>query len=407
MRIPAQTLKLQGGNLCSPKRRIKKHRPTLIQALDKVKDGRQDQGKRHSLVSILWLVFCAISAGCRNLAECIEWTNVRRNKKFLIKTTEFLHGLPHATTISRAFQVCDVESLVEALTVWYRCVFGVPLPGQCASMDGKTMRGVHGDKIISHIFSLITHKNQRILGQVGVKTKENEITACPRLLAQGEIDIYGMIITADALLTQRQIAKDIRSKGADYLFTVKDNQLFLKQIIAAGFTDPGLKKQTFTSQEFNHGREITRTVEISRDFDMDDLRKDWQDIAWLGKVTRKGRRPKKIKTKAGIRSIMKDFYEETYFISSIPNLTAKKAAQIIKGHWSIENRLHWQKDWTYLEDRQTLRKGNAPQVITLFKSLVIGLFHQLGLNEISKTLRSFNKDLKPHQAFLQKAWAFA
>jgi predicted transposase YbfD/YdcC len=404
----ARTFKLQDGSLCNLERRFKKNKKTLIYALSQIEDGRSGQGKRHSLVSILMLIFCATSAGCKNLAECVQWAKVPRNFRFLKKLVDFPHGVPHPTTISRAIQVCDANRLAKAFVFWQFQVFGIISPGICLSLDGKTLRGVHGEGVVRHLFSATIHETQRLLAQIGVTSKENEISSFPRLLQeliQSGIDLSDLIFTGDAILTQRNIVRDIYNQKAHYLLTVKGNQQELKEILDIGFHDSTFNKQTFRGSDYRHGRMVKTTVEITNDFDMEYLRREWKGIAWAGRIIREGKRRFKIPGRS--ETVPRDFYEETYFISSIPHLTAEQAAEIIKSHWGIENNLHWQKDWTYLEDRQTLRKGNAPQIMSLIRSTWIGVMRELGITNISETLRSFILEPTKHRQFLKQAYVFA
>lgn len=396
--ITALSPSLQPSTFLNPKRRFKRRKETLITAFKKVKDGRDPRGKRHPLESILFLVLFGVSLGGKNLTECIE--KAKKHRKFLLKILDLAHGIPHPTTISRAFQVCDVDSLVQALQVWQQQIFGGLGIGEGISLDGKTLGAVYGDDVVKHLFTATAHTTQRLLGQVGVTQKENEITACPKLLDQVGLDLWGTIVTADAMLTQKNILKQIREKGAQYLLTVKSNTKELLQIIESQFNHFVFEKQEHRSFDAGHGREQTTMVEISNDCDMEDLGLDWQDIAWIGRVRRTGRRPYYQRRKHTTR--LQPFDEISYFIASEPDLSAEQAAGLVRGHWGIENRSFWQRDWTYLEDRQTLRKGNAPQVMSALRNFWLGVLREQGKTEISKTLRLFDDYPKEHRQFLRK-----
>jgi len=394
----ARTFKLQDGTLCNPARRLKKHRLSLVSLFSKIPDGRSSQGRRYQLRVILAIIFFGLSSGCKNIAECWEMAIEKNNLKFLKRLFSLSFGIPHQTTISRALAVLKEEDLISTVSFWRRRVFGVK--EEAASMDGKTLNGVHNTKS-RHLLSLFGHKHHQVLGQVSVSSKENEIPASKRLLAQTETDIAGLVITADAFLTQKGIIKDILGKEADYLLTVKKNNKELYEVAEVGFSDKLLDKDEFSYCDYDHGREVKLKVIISNDFDMEELRKDFLGVCWLGKVIRKGKRP--YERKGSGKTAFKKFYEESYFISSLPGLTAELAAKIVRGHWSIENNLHWQKDWTFLEDRQRLKRGNAPHIMAFLKGLVIELLHQAGLSKISKALRSFARNTRKHRIFLKKA----
>ena len=387
MNISAHTIRLQDGKLFNLKRRFRKRHETLLKAFEEVKDGRSSQGKRHSLENILTIVFAGITAGNTTLKDCHLWAI--HNRKFLGKFLDFNHGIPDATTISRTFQVVDVQSLIKACTTWRRIILGWET-GVSASFDGKTMRGVHGKNAVAHILTLFTHNSCQALGQVGVTKKENEIPAAIRLLSTTIVS--GMTLVADALHCQKKVAIKILENGANYLLFVKGNQKELKEVIRVSFNDPILKKDTYLYWDTGHGRHIKTTVEISNHLDLEDLKTDWEQISFVGKINRCGTRTEK--------GITKHINETAYFISSKESLVVKEAAKFIRKHWSIENNLHWQKDWTYLEDRTTLRKGSAPQAMTFLRSFAIGIFHKLKLKSVTETVSNLQKNPRLHHQFL-------
>ena len=394
MTIPAHTIKLQDGKPFNLKRRFRKHYTSLISAFGKVKDGRDDQGKRHPLGLILTIIFAAITTGSTTLDDCHLWAI--HNRKFLKKYFDLTHGLPVPTTLSRTLQVIETESLIEALIAWRQEIYGISRDSS-ASFDGKTMCAVHGKDVVKHIVSLLTHDTYQTLGQIGVNAKENEIPASYRLLEQVKSTegIFGMTLVADALHCQKKTAKEIIRKGADYLLFVKGNQKELKEILKVSFDDPLLKKDAYSYWDIGHGRHIKVTVEISDHLDLEDLRIDWEEISFIGKVRRVGTRTEK--------GVTRHINETVYFISSKNDLTAKKAANLVRKHWRVENNLHWQKDWTFLEDRTTLRIGNAPQAMTFLRSFAIGIFHKLKLKSISETVSNLQKNPGLHHQFLLAA----
>jgi predicted transposase YbfD/YdcC len=386
MQYTTHTIRLNTGELFNFKRRFKKHQTSLLIELQQVKDGRQDQGKRHQLETILLILFGGMIAGYTTLEDCHLWAMV--NKKWLFKQVDCKHGIPVATTLSRAIQVCDIETLIAAGNRWRQILHGKQ-EEETASIDGKTMRGVHGDGVIRHILSLFTHKGKQILGQEAVDDKENEIPAARRLF--GKMDIAGLLIIADALHTQKDTIKEIRNNHAHYLLQVKDNQKELKEALAVYFNDAASKREYYSYQDNRRQRTITTEVAVSSDQEMlDYLSDDWQDIQLIVKVHRSGTR----------KDTQID--ETTYYIAS-KKLTAEKTAAITRGHWGIENNLHWVKDVVFLEDRQTVRKNHAPQVMTFLRSLCISVFALFQFASVSRTIKNFQMNRSLHYAFLQQA----
>ncbi len=386
MQNTVHTIKLQDGTLFNFKRRFKKHHQTLLSSFEAVNDGRDEQGLRHDLAMILVVVFWGILCGQTTLKDC--WLSALHNLKFLSGYIDFPHGLPHPTTLSRTLQVCDVESLVKTVHHWQQVLFGTRL-NQSASFDGKTMNGVHGQDAVRHILSLFCHTSHQTLSQVGVNDKENEIPAAKRLFQT--TDITGLTLVADALHAQKDTAKTIIDGLANYLLFVKGNQEILQEIIAATFADPLTKTESASYCEHTRGRHLTTTVTISNHFDIDDLKKDWAGVSFVGMVEKTGTRTEKETT---------SFVDERYhFIASNLYLTAKQAARLVRDHWRIENNLHWQKDFTFHEDQQTLRMGAAPQVMTFLRSLCIGLFKGLKLASVTNTVKNLQMNPALHQRF--------
>lgn len=388
----AHTVRLQDGSLFNFRRRVKKHTTTLLHALTWVVDGRSTQGKRHPLENILFMLFCAILAECSNITECWKWA--KHDKKWLSCFLEMPYGIPDPTTVSYALSICDVGSLITAWNMFIRIVYG-KLPDTTASIDGKTMRGVKGTTIVRHMLSLFTHQTQQTIGQIGVSTKENEIPAAIRLFAQ--TPIAGLCIIADALHTQKETIKKIRKEKADYLLIVKENQKELSDICATTVADCRVKREQATDFQSTRGRSIETVVEVIHSQDISTYLSSlgWDDVAVIGKVRRTGTRTAKGETTK--------IDETVYFISSKGGLTAKDALQIIRGHWKIENNLHWQKDHTYDEDHQTVRAGNAPQVMSFLRSMSISLLKQWEIASITGAVTDFRLSGPLHHRFLAVA----
>lgn len=388
MKYTAHTIKLQDGTLFSLKRRVRNHKTTLLYQFTKVNDGRSSQGKRHPLENILLILFCAITTGCTSITDCWRWAI--HNRRLLKQLIDMPYGIPHPTTISYTLQVCDTGSLIMVWNIWIRLIYGIK-SDTVVSLDGKTMRGVYGDGIIRHILSLFTHQTHQTIGQIGVSIKENEIPAALRLLEQTAVS--GLTIIADALHTQKETVRAIRKNHAHYLLMVKENQRELAENIKVAFSDDRLIRDRAVDYQYKRGRAIETIVEISSDPDIIAyISEDWENIAAIGKVHRIGTR-----TARGATTLIN---ETVFFISDRVDLTAKEASKIIRNHWKIENNLHWQKDNTFLEDRQTLRLGNAPQVMTFLKSMCIGLFSLFDFSSVTEAVANFRMNAGLHQRFL-------
>jgi predicted transposase YbfD/YdcC len=389
------TITLQDGSLFNFKRRLKKKQKSLLILLATVIDGRKASGRRHPLSLILIILFCAICAGNTTIADCWLWA--LHNRKWLEKYVGLPHGLPDERTLARAIAKTDVDSLITAWAQFQQIVYGYTPFGSVASFDGKTLNGTHGLKVIKHILSLFSHGTHQILGQIGVDQKENEIPALHRLLKQ--VSVAGMLLVGDALHTQIDTIIDILKHNADYLLFAKDNQEQLTSDLKIFFADIpfGEIVDTATEYEVKRKRDITTTITVSHNQQMCSYLKmnGWERVKTIGKIQR-----------IGIR-ISVDGEEipvnETVYCISSRELNADVILKHVRGHWQIENNLHWEKDWLYLEDRQTLRSGNAPQVMSLLRSMVLSLFGLWQFSSPATTTSNFAKNHNMHQVFLRIA----
>lgn len=391
------TIYLQDGSLFNFKKRFKRHSQTLIQAFSKVKDGRSKFGKRHPLALILIILFSGITSGNTTVKDCHIWAI--HNRKWLTKYFDLIHGIPDERTLSRSIQRVDVDSLVTVYTAWRKLLYGLD-PSLVASFDGKTIRGVHGKEVVRHILSLFSHTTHQILGQVGVSKKENEIPAFHRLLEQvQEQGVDGLLLLGDALHTQKETINDILEHHADYLLFVKGNQERLYQDLQLFFSEVS-EPQKAVDYQLTRGRDITTEVELVTDQSFSNYLKDqgWSGVEVVAKLHRSGTR-EEIDERTKFK-LVKQIDETIYCISS-RSLTAKKLLEAGRNHWSIENNLHWEKDYLFLEDRCTLRSGNAPQVMTFLKSMCLSLFNLWQLASASEVVSNFQKSTTIHHGFLR------
>ena len=210
----------------------------LLRILMNLPDPRHRRGRRHDQASILAMSICAVLCGARSYMAIAEWA-AGSHQSFLRRLgcrrdpRSQLYLAPSEPTIRRVLQGIDAEQVDRALAGWLCSLGGGQ--GEAVAIDGKTLRGAqraNGTQV--HLLSAVLHGTGVILGQSEVAEKSNEIPAAPPLLAS--MDLSGKTVTADALHTQRELARIlVEDKGADYLFTVKDNQPTLKQEISELF----------------------------------------------------------------------------------------------------------------------------------------------------------------------------
>ena len=195
-----------------------------------------------------------------------------------------------------------------------------------------------------------------------VDDKSNEITAVPKLLEL--LELTGAVVTLDAMHCQKETLAAIRAKGADYLVPVKDNQPKLYDVLLRTFLAYGegnyqareLKRHSKT--ERNRGREETRIVYAAPPPDELKNHAEWLDVHSVVMIYRATLRNGKLTE------------ESSYYISSLPP-KVQKIARYIRGHWGIENSLHWCLDVIFAEDASRLRQGNGPEIASIFRKLAL------------------------------------
>ena len=214
----------------------------LREAWDGVPDHRSSQGRRHPLGAVLSLAVCAMLCGARSLYAIAQWG--RDHRAAAGQAPGFPLGkTPCVATLRRVFKDLDVAAFEEVLREWVKDS-GVEL-GSVVSVDGKTLRGIHGEEIPGvHLVSAYAAGSGAVLTQVATVGKGQELAAAKAVL--GQISLEGKTVVADALLTQREVCQQIVDGGGDYLLPVKENQPTLQRDLADAFSPSGDRKRPGT-----------------------------------------------------------------------------------------------------------------------------------------------------------------
>ena len=365
---------------------------SLFAALCVLHDKRDARGLRYALVTVLVFILLAKLSGQDHLRGIAQWVRLRQERLAealgLVKVQA-----PHATTYGRvlrkAIDVGEYEHLARAF-------FGSqPKAGQSVSVciDGKTLRGTipAGQSQGLHLLAAFLPEEGWVLMQVEVQGHENEIPAAGRMVQC--IDLRNKIITGDAQLAQRELSMQVVEAGGEYVWVVKDNQPQLRADIAALFDPeectPGFSptpKDFDTAQSFGkgHGRLERRTLTSSC------MLKGYVDWPYAEQVFRIERRL--VRTSDGLVE-----QETTYGVTSLTHTEAdaERLLRLVRGHWGIENGLHYRRDETLREDRCRIT-GQGAHVMAIINNLVLGLLLRQGVTNVPDARRYY--DANPEEA---------
>jgi predicted transposase YbfD/YdcC len=277
---------------------------------------------------------------------------------------ELPHGIPDESTFFRVFTRVKPEELSACLYEWLS--EARESGGKLINIDGKTIRGsAKGDKSAVHVVSAWAGDEEIMLGQLAVDEKSNEITAIPKLLDL--FDVKGATITIDAMGCQTGIAEKIAGKEAAYVLAVKDNQPTLHDDIKDYFDgqENGAIRDLpddiwITDEETRHGRTEKREVRTVTDLDWLPGKKNWKDLQTIIQY-RSFRTLKGETTKA-----------DRYYISNA-GMSAEEFYLSIRGHWSIENKLHWSLDVIFREDAAKVTKDQGPENLNIMRKMALSL----------------------------------
>jgi len=334
-----------------------------------VADPRHRRGVRHRLAVILGLAVCAVLAGARSFTAIAEWA--------ADADEQTLAGLgvtgvvPSGSTFRRTLQRLDAGAFDDQAGRWAQSRTA-PGPGgrRVIAVDGKTLGGSgHGGHSSRHLLAALDHVHGVVLGQVEVGVKTNEIPLFTALCDR--IEIQDAVITADALHAQRSHAKYLARRGAHYVITVKGNQPSLyAQVAALPWRDVPVG---YTKRERGHGRTERRTLKITSVAAGLAFPRAAQAIRIV--------RRRKVKGKWSA--------ETCYAVTSLTVTQASpgQLAAIIRGHWGIEDRLHWVRDMDFDEDRSQVRTAAGPQIMASLRNLAITILRLAGHAGIAAALR--------------------
>lgn len=334
----------------------------------------------YPLVNVVTIAICAVLCGADDFVSIAEFGRAKR--KWLSKFLDLSAGIPshdRFNAILRALKIDEFQKcLLELITALHEIT-----EGQVVAIDGKTLRRSFdraSSKSAIHMVSAWASANHISLGQVVVEEKSNEITAIPKLLKI--LELSGCLVTIDAMGCQVEIARTIVEAKADYVLAVKDNQPTLARGIDAFFVEHAqddfarVEVRRHVTEEKGHGRQERREHVVCRVPENLPDRARWPKLAAIAMVF------------SCVLRGGKEHMECRHYILS-KYLSAKKFAQAVRDHWSIENRLHWQLDVTFQEDQCRIRKDNADANFSALRRTALSLLK----NNHSKKVGIKNKRL--------------
>lgn len=329
----------------------------------RLKDPRRAHRRRHLLLDIIVIAICAVLCGANTWPEVVTWARCRRD--WLQRFLSLPHGIPSHDTFERVFDRIDPAAFQKCFRDWIVAACdALQLPH--IAIDGKTLRRSGTSKLGPvHVVSAWATINHLALGEIAVAEKSNEITAIPLLLEL--LDVAGALVTIDAMGCQKAIAKKIREREGDYVLTVKDNQPNLLQDVQTclneAFEKEDARLDHWETHEKKHGRSESRYYTVLhnptgiRDIEA------WQDLRVIGMCTSE-------RTVGGDTSV-----EVRYFIGS-RRAGAKVYGKVLRGHWGIENGLHWQMDINFGEDASRIQRRRGAENFAVLRRIALSLLKQ-------------------------------
>ncbi|MCZ7421106.1 ISAs1 family transposase [Verrucosispora sp. WMMA2121] len=354
------------------------HAPGLLAALAGLSDPRARRGVRHALTSVVAAAVCAVVAGCRSYAAIGEWV------ADLPADTAQMLGIdpgrrPSEAMLRRLLQALDPDQLTAVIAAWLSTRSPATGTRRAIAVDGKSIRGSRAaHSTARHVLAACDQATGAILASTDVNGKTNETTCFQPLLDQID-DLTGVVVTADALHCQREHVAYLAQRGANWILTVKGNQPHLHAQLAA--LPWRAVPHADRASDRGHGRREIRSLKILSI----STGIDFPHAAQALQIRRRRRRldqPKRFTT------------ETIYAITDLRAHQAKPAhlAGWARGHWSIENKVHWVRDVTYDEDRSQIRTGTGPQVMAALRNTAISALRLTGITNIAAANRHHARD---------------
>lgn len=329
-----------------------------------IQEQRQTAKITYPLLDILFVTLCAVIAGAEGWKDIQEYGE--GHLSWFQKLGFLKDGVPVDDTIARIISKIEPNHFRQCFIDWMSDAHQLS-EGNLVAIDGKTLRGSYNRedrRSTLHMLNAYACANKLVIGQYKTDSKSNEITAIPELIKL--LDLRGALVSIDAMGCQTEIASAITKKGADYLLAVKGNQPTLQQAIHKAFESklPELIQKEKLQFEKGHGRAEARSYMVLSSSELEGDFASWKKLSSIGVAMgyteQKGKAPS---------------LEYRYYISSA-NLDEKQFKEAVRGHWSIENSLHWVLDATMKEDDCQIYRGNAAENWAITRQISLNMLRE-------------------------------
>jgi predicted transposase YbfD/YdcC len=346
---------------------------SLIEHFKDLNDPRVDRTKEHELIDILAIAVCCLLCEGDTFNDMEDFGNAKQDwfKTFL----KLPNGIPSHDTFNRVFSALDPKGFLECFLQWTQSLRQA-VAQEIVALDGKALRrALNKNESPKYVVSAWAESNNLVLGQLKVNEKSNEITAVPQLLRA--LELAGCIVTLDAMGCQKKIAKEIIEADADYVLALKGNQEKVHEEVKSFLDSTLLEKQRarpkgalvpkevlslqqFQTVEKDHGRLEIRTYYQSDSLDWFAERAKWEGLRSVGMVESQ----RELDGKVTI--------ERRYYLCSL-KAEVETFARAVRGHWGVENKLHWAMDVSFREDQSRARQGYAAENLATLRRLALNL----------------------------------
>jgi predicted transposase YbfD/YdcC len=363
--------------MCNPKDSVSPtpSRPSLAAHFEGLADPRVNRTKDHKLIDILVIGICTLLCGGEGFNDMEDFGKAKYDwfKTFL----ELPHGIPSHDTFNRLFAALKPAQFLECFLRWTQSLRPA-IAGEIVAIDGKALRrALRKGQSTQYIVNAWAHQNGLVLGQLKVADKSNEITAVPQLLRV--LELAGCIVTVDAMGCQKKIAQEIVEADADYVLALKGNQETVHQEVKS-YLDDAIACQAHRPPRqpaANELRELDYLQTVEKDHGRIETRRYWQSdrLAWFAD---RGKWEKLTSVGAveSVREVEGEITtERRYYLSSLPR-GVQRFATAVRGHWGVENQLHWVLDVSFGEDQSRARTGYAAENLATLRRLALNVLRR-------------------------------